>query len=132
MTQRLLETFGYRVWRAESAHKALEIWRHHASEVNLLLTDILMPGNLTGHELAERLHQENPRLKIIFMSGYSDGIGGSDSDLAAGMGACFLPKPCDSRTILETIRRCLDNHTPSMPGKQRNPCCKAPVRTPAL
>ena len=88
VTRRLLETFGYRVWKAESAHEALEIWHEHASEVDLLLTDILMPGNLTGRELAERLRQENPRLKIVFMSGYSAGVGGSDLDLAAEMGAC--------------------------------------------
>ncbi|MCX6921627.1 MAG: response regulator, partial [Verrucomicrobia bacterium] len=56
LTQTLLETYGYRVWTAESADDALEIWHAHASEVSLLLTDIRMPGSLTVLELAEQLY----------------------------------------------------------------------------
>ena len=108
MTQKLLETFGYRVWTAESADEALEIWRAHAAEVSLLLTDIRMPGSLTGLELAEQLHREDPGLKIIFMSGYSAEIAVGDTDILARLGGCFLEKPCAVRTILETVRRCLD------------------------
>ena len=108
LTQRLLESVGYRVWTAESAEAALEIWRAHAADVSLLLTDILMPGSLTGRELAERLHQDHPGLKVIFMSGYSADIVGGDTDFIKRLGGCFLQKPCPSRTILETIRKCLD------------------------
>ena len=117
-TQRLLETFGYRVWKAESASEALEIWRAHASEVSLLLTDIVMPGSLTGRELAERLHQENPRLKVIFMSGYSADVAGGDTGFIGRIGGCFLQKPCASRTILETVRRCLDENAIPQPAEQ--------------
>jgi DNA-binding NtrC family response regulator len=108
MTQMLLEKLGYRVWTAESADEALEIWRAHAAEVSLLLTDIRMPGSLTGLELAEQLHREDPGLKIIFMSGYSAEIAVGDTDILARLGGCFLEKPCAVRTILETVRRCLD------------------------
>ena len=112
MTQKLLETFGYRVWTAESADEALEIWRAHVAEVNLLLTDIRMPGKLTGLELAEQLHREDPGLKVIFMSGYSADIAAGDTDILGRLGGCFLEKPCAARTILETIRRCLDERAP--------------------
>ena len=106
--QMLLERLGYRVWTAESADEALEIWRAHAAEVSLLLTDIRMPGRLTGLELAEQLHGEDPGLKIIFMSGYSADIAAGDTDILGRLGGCFLEKPCAARTILETVRRCLD------------------------
>jgi two-component system, cell cycle sensor histidine kinase and response regulator CckA len=118
MTQRLLETFGYRVWKAGSAQQALDIWRAHASEVNLLLTDIVMPGTLTCRELAERLCHENPQLKVIFMSGYNADVAGGKTDLVQRMEGCFLQKPCASRTILETVRRCLDDNAPVKPRQE--------------
>jgi signal transduction histidine kinase/ActR/RegA family two-component response regulator len=112
VTQMLLEKLGYRVWTAESADEALEIWRAHVAEVNLLLTDIRMPGKLTGLELAEQLHREDPGLKVIFMSGYSADIAAGDTDILGRLGGCFLEKPCAARTILETVRRCLDERAP--------------------
>ena len=109
ITQRLLETFGYRVWKAASAREALKIWHAHAAEVELLLTDIMMPGSLTGRELAEQLCHEKPQLKVVFMSGYSADAARGETDFVHRLGGCFLQKPCASRTILETVRRCLDD-----------------------
>ena len=115
MTHRLLETFGYRVWKAASAQEALEIWHAHAAEVDLLLTDLVMPGSLTGRALAARLRHENPQLKVIFMSGYNADVVGGKTDLAQRMEGCFLQKPCASTTILEAVRRCLDDNAPVHP-----------------
>ena len=115
VTQRLLETFGYRVWKAASAQEALKIWHAHAAEVELLLTDIMMPGSLTGRELAEQLCHENPQLKVVFMSGYSADAARGETDFVHRLGGCFLQKPCASRTILETVRRCLDDNAPVNP-----------------
>jgi CheY-like chemotaxis protein len=116
ITQQLLETHGYRVWKAESAQAALELWSTHAAEVDLLLTDVVMPGTLTGRQLAERLLQEKPRLKIILMSGYSPEAGGGKTDFVYRLKAHFLPKPCASHTLLETVRNCLDDQaTPKSP-----------------
>jgi CheY-like chemotaxis protein len=118
ITQHLLEAQGYRVWKAESAQEALELWRIHAAEVDLLLTDLVMPGALTGRELAERLRQEKPQLKIIFMSGYSPEDGGGKTDFLYRLNACFLPKPWATRTILEAVRSCLDAKEPAAaPGE---------------
>ena len=119
MTQQLLKKFGYRVWEAGSAQEALDIWRAHASEIDLLLTDNIMPGAGTGRELAEQLHQENPQLKIIFISGYSVDIGGGKADFLDRMGGRFLQKPCPSRTMLETIRTCLDETAAPKAGKRK-------------
>jgi two-component system cell cycle sensor histidine kinase/response regulator CckA len=117
LTQRLLESAGYRVWKAATADEALELWRTRASKVDLLLTDLVTPGTLTGRELAMRLHQEEPQLKIIFMSGYSPEAGGCNTDFVSRLSARFLAKPCASRTILKTIRSCLDDHDKTKTGK---------------
>jgi PAS domain S-box-containing protein len=117
ITQHLLETHGYSVWKAPSAQEALELWRTHAAEVDLLLTDLVMPGAPTGRELAERLQREKPQLKVIFMSGYSPEAGGGKTEFISRLRAGFLPKPCASRTLLETVRSCLDEHATPKPGK---------------
>ena len=109
LTQRLLESAGYRVWKAASADEALELWRTQAAEVDLLLTDLVMPGTLTGRELALRLHQEKPQLKVILMSGYSIEATGGNTDFVSRLNAHFLAKPCPSRTLLEMVRSCLDD-----------------------
>jgi len=119
MTQQLLKKFGYRVWEAKSAHEALVIWRAHASEIDLLLTDNIMPGGITGRELAEQLYQEDPQLKIIIISGYSVDIVGGKADFVDRVGGRFLQKPCASRTMLETIRSCLDETAAPKAGKQK-------------
>ena len=108
MTERLLETFGYRVWPAASGLEAQEIWRTHAPEIDLLLTDIIMPDSITGRELAEELHEQKSQLKVIFMSGYSAEVACGNPDYARRFKGCFLQKPCSSRTIIEAVRHCLD------------------------
>ena len=54
-TRRMLERKGYRIREAMSGREALEVWQSHGEEVALLLTDIIMPGEMTGRDLAERL-----------------------------------------------------------------------------
>ena len=70
MTARLLENAGHRVLAAASPAEALEAARRHGDAVDLLLTDVIMPG-LNGRELADRLLAERPGLRCLFMSGYS-------------------------------------------------------------
>jgi CheY-like chemotaxis protein len=70
LVQRLLTRQGYRVIEAASGDEALGLWAAHRDEVSILLTDIVMPGRLDGHELAARLTAEKPDLRVITMSGY--------------------------------------------------------------
>ena len=86
--------------------------------MNLLLTDVIMPGDLTGGELAERLQQEKPQLKIVFLSGYSVDVAGGKTDFVQRLKGRFLQKPCASRTILETVRSCLDDTDETGSGKK--------------
>ena len=77
MRKTLLQ-LGYRVLEANNGIEAQTIWKQHRDEINLLLTDLVMPGGVTGIDLAQRLIQENPKLKVIYMSGYSAEVVGKD------------------------------------------------------
>jgi CheY-like chemotaxis protein len=108
LVRRLLQNYGYTVREATRPREALEIWDRHAPEINLLLTDIVMPDEMNGRELAERLLDRNPDLKVVFMSGYSPEAAGRNTEFFHRNGTYFLQKPCPSHILLETIRRCLD------------------------
>jgi two-component system, cell cycle sensor histidine kinase and response regulator CckA len=107
-TRRVLESKGYAIQEATSAREALEVWQNHATEIALLLTDIIMPEQMTGRDLAERLWGQRPGLKVIFMSGYSAEVLGKNTDYIQRTNSRFLQKPCSSRVLLETVRQCLD------------------------
>jgi PAS domain S-box-containing protein len=106
--RRVLERKGYTIREATNGREALEQWHRHAGEIALLLTDILMPEEMTGRDLAQRLLEQMPGLKVIFMSGYSADLMGKNTDFIRKSRSRFLQKPCSSRTLLETVRRCLD------------------------
>jgi FixJ family two-component response regulator len=72
----------------------------------LLLTDLVMPENMNGRELAETFWREQPNLKVIFTSGYSADIVGKDFKLEPEVN--FLQKPYQPQTLALTVRRCLD------------------------
>jgi two-component system cell cycle sensor histidine kinase/response regulator CckA len=69
--RRLLSAQGYRVLDASDGPGALEVANRHSGRIHLLLTDILMPG-MNGGELARRLLQVRPGMRVVFMSGFSD------------------------------------------------------------
>jgi CheY-like chemotaxis protein len=87
----LLERYGYRVLPAASGLEAIQIWQEHRQSVALLLTDLVMPGGITGQELASELKLANPKLKVIFTSGYSNAIAGKRIELQSG--EAYLQKP---------------------------------------
>jgi len=101
-----LERHGYRVLEAPDGLAALELWRQHRDAVALLLTDLVMPGELDGRELAQRLRADRPQLKVIYTSGYSPELAGRQ--LHSQSGEAFLQKPCPAERLLETVRECLD------------------------
>ena len=108
ITQRVLESHGYKICEATTAREALDLWRSRAEEIALLLSDIIMPEGVTGRDLAEQLRAQRPALKVIFMSGYSADVIGKDTDFFRRTNSSFLQKPVSSRALLETVRRCLD------------------------
>jgi len=107
MVCEILRQYGYTTLSAASGPEAIPIWRQHASKVDLLLTDMVMPGNMTGKELAEKLTADNPRLKVIYTSGYSVEIMANDLGMRRGLN--FLQKPYHPRALLKVVRDCLDS-----------------------
>ncbi len=108
LTRRVLETFGYRVREAASGREALDLPASSLAEIDLLLTDVIMPGGITGRELADRLTSRRPELKVIFTSGYSGEALGHDTEILRATKRRFLPKPCSPRDLLLALRQSLD------------------------
>jgi PAS domain S-box-containing protein len=106
LVTQVLESRGYRVIAAGSGTEALACWAARKQEIHLLLTDIVMPDGLTGQKLAEQLTNENPQLRVIFTSGYSPGMPGSE--LADIEEENFLAKPYRPAKLLQVVRECLD------------------------
>jgi two-component system cell cycle sensor histidine kinase/response regulator CckA len=104
--QSILSQLGYHVLSASTGGEALEIWREHLDEISLLLTDLVMPDELTGKDLAAKMREEKPSLKVIYTSGYSAEAVHSDSQFLEGLN--FLPKPYSPQKLSEILRRNLD------------------------
>ena len=90
---------------AANGDEALELWQKQHQVVSLLLTDMVMPGDLSGRELAERLRRDQPLLKVIFMSGYNAEIAGLD--LQSNDLGIFLQKPIGKDELLGAVGRVL-------------------------
>ena len=97
---------GYHVLSAANGPEAIALWQKSLAQIDLLLTDMVMPSGMSGGELAKALLERNPKLKIIYTSGYSPEILKQDSLLAHGIN--FLPKPYDLSALLKAVRLCLD------------------------
>jgi len=104
--RKALSQLGYRILEAPTGVKALEVWKENRDEIHLLLTDLVMPDGMTGKDLAHHILQENPRLKVIYMSGYSAEVAGKDFPLKEGVN--FLTKPFQATRLAQTIRELLD------------------------
>jgi len=104
LAREYLASSGYTVIEAEDGHTALELAAMHVGPIHLLLTDVVMPG-ISGRELAERVSQIRPGIKIIYMSGYTDqavvhhGILRND--------AVLLQKPFTLMTLAGKLREML-------------------------
>jgi two-component system, cell cycle sensor histidine kinase and response regulator CckA len=108
LVRSVLERYGYRVLEAVSGPAALAVWEQHKNEISLLLTDMVMPHGISGRELAERLLAAKPNLKVIYSSGYSLAVVGTDMVLQEGIN--FLQKPYHPRKLAQAVRDCLDGN----------------------
>jgi CheY-like chemotaxis protein len=105
LTSIVLKDYKYEVLEASSGVEALKVFERHQGQVDLLLTDLVMPEGMTGRELAQQLKNRKPELKVIYTSGYSPDVMGSDIGLP---GSKFLPKPYPPPLLAKTIRECFD------------------------
>ncbi len=105
LTATMLGRAGYRVLEAEGGEEALILAAQPASQIDLLLTDVMMPG-MNGYELGERLQTERPDVKIVYMSGFTDQIL-MESTGRAVINAPFLRKPFTQHRLVTKITEVL-------------------------
>lgn len=109
LVRKILTRLGYRILEAPTGAVALEVWAAHRAEIQLLLTDMVMPDGMSGRDLATRLTAEQPGLKVIYTSGYSAEIAGKDFPLQEGVN--FLSKPFETLKLAQLVRATLDGRT---------------------
>ena len=100
----VLESGGYRVLEADCGERGIEVAERHPEAIDLLLTDVVMPG-MNGRQLAERLGSRRPDLKVIYMSGYTDDAALTLGPLPAS--ALFIQKPFAPTALAGRVRHVL-------------------------
>jgi PAS domain S-box-containing protein len=99
----VLGHLGYTLLVAADGAEAIEVASHHRGEISLLLSDVVMP-QMNGPQLADRLRQDRPDLKVLFMSGYTERSLTGD----IGPGSATIQKPFTPTAIAERVREMLD------------------------
>ena len=104
VTARVLQRAGYRVLQAGEGAEALRVAREHAGPLHLLLTDVVMPG-MNGRELGQRMSEERPETKLLYMSAYTE-----DEAILRGIRVAevgFLSKPFSLDSLQSAVRDAL-------------------------
>jgi PAS domain S-box-containing protein len=105
LARQFLEKQGYSVVEAADGAVAMQVAVAHEGIIHLLLTDVIMPG-MNGRELAQRISEIRPNVKILYMSGYTENVVGPDGTLDAGVR--LLQKPFNLRDLKTKVREVLD------------------------
>jgi len=106
IASRLLGRSGFRVLTAAKPSEAVSLFDQHRSEIDLLLTDIVMP-EMSGVALAEQLRGISPELPVLFMSGYPQMDG---TKLSGGASSAFLSKPFTAATLTNAVNDALSGN----------------------
>ena len=105
LTQSFLESHGFRVLVAQNGEEALQVETRHSGKIDLLLTDVVMPG-INGRVLAERLLPRQPAMRVLYISGYTDNFVARHGVLEQGM--ILLHKPFTEEVLIKKMREVLD------------------------
>lgn len=105
LVQGILTPLGYKVLDAVSGQDALQLAEEAGDDIDLLLTDVVMP-EMQGVELADIFCEKYPAAKILYMSGYMSPPISNDEKYAGRKG--FMQKPLSSRELANTVRKMLD------------------------
>ena len=109
MLRGILTRQGYSLLMAANGAEALNILADYGRPLHLLLTDVVMPG-MNGKELYKKCAATHPRLKVLFMSGYTNNIIGSHGVLDRGVD--FIQKPFSNLAMAQKVREVLDKPNP--------------------
>ena len=105
LARQYLEKQGYKVIEAADGAVAMQIAVAHEAVIHLLLTDVIMPG-MNGRELAQRISEIRPNVKVLYMSGYTENVIGHNGTLEPGVR--LLQKPFNLRDLRTAVREVLD------------------------
>jgi two-component system cell cycle sensor histidine kinase/response regulator CckA len=105
VVRRALASAGYEVLLSASGDDALRQLAARRGQIQLLLTDVVMPG-LSGPDLAERVHHDHPSVRILYSSGFVDAAAEGHGGL--GTGAPFIAKPYSLKALTQKVRDVLD------------------------
>jgi CheY-like chemotaxis protein len=106
LVREILTAQGYHVLEAADGVEALDMWGENRQKVDVLLTDIAMPRGVSGRDLAEKLRKDEPRLPVIFSSGYSQEMIERTDETVRG--ATYLSKPYRPAELARAVRHALD------------------------
>jgi len=118
LARKSLESYGYTVLEAADGPAALELSAGHARGIDILVTDVVMPG-MSGRELAERLAPARPAMRVLYTSGYTDDAMVRQGVLRAGV--AFLQKPFIPETLARKVREVLDREQGEGRGERFDP-----------
>jgi two-component system, cell cycle sensor histidine kinase and response regulator CckA len=105
VVRRALASAGYQVLLSANGDDALRLLSTRRGQVQLLLTDVVMPG-LSGPDLAERVHHDHPSVRILYSSGFVDAA--AEGHAGLGTGAPFIAKPYSLKALTQKVRDVLD------------------------
>jgi two-component system cell cycle sensor histidine kinase/response regulator CckA len=106
LSRQILTTSGYRVLEAEDGERAIDVAKRHSNEIDLVVTDVIMPG-LGARRMLQELKQHLPGMKVLFISGYGDET--LPQDLVGFSTPAFLQKPFSVSELTIAVRRVLDD-----------------------
>jgi PAS domain S-box-containing protein len=109
LTRQFLESHGFRVLVAQNGEEAVEVEGEHSGKIDLLLTDVVMPG-MNGRVLSERLLPKQPGMRVLYISGYTDSFIAGHGVLERGM--ALLHKPFTEDALIKKVREILDMESP--------------------
>jgi two-component system, cell cycle sensor histidine kinase and response regulator CckA len=105
LASRILDRAGYRVLTAGDGCSALELYEKERKNISLVILDLIMP-KMGGRQCFEKLRMIEPKVKVVFASGYSDTE--SKEELIEAGGGGFVGKPFQMARLLSTVRKVLD------------------------
>jgi CheY-like chemotaxis protein len=111
LSSTILEKQGYRVLEAETGDEALRVVYEHQGPIDLILTDVVMPG-MNGREMCTKVTQQHPDVKVLFMSGYTDDVIVHHGILDQGIH--FIQKPFSIQALAGKVREILEGHGSSV------------------